>query len=237
MTLGFYSPTPIVLPHPPYPIATLIIIERAIQEAWRIIRDEPQGGFTMAVADEDTITRELRSCLVDRVLVGGVIDGFSYKHFRVIREGKFESFDGQHLDKMPDLYIDVVRDTAPSLPSVDGLFVECKPVDRKHPAGVDYCGAGIIRFVIGQYAWAMPQALMIGYASAGYTLPNKLRTALGKRKTELKPKGKLKRCSECSAKGYAQHPHISVHRRGFIYPSTGTEAPDITLRHLWLYRN
>ncbi len=236
MGIGFYARGPVSLPHIPHPEGTLRLIEKAIAEAWQIIRDHPEGEFKIDTADEDQITRELRTCLVNKVLDGGIVDGFTSKEFRVIREAKFESFDGTHLDKMPDLHIEIVRDNPASLPSNDGLFVECKPVDRDHPAGGDYCDKGIIRFVIGDYAWAMPQGMMIGYARTGYTLPKKLKEALDARKTTLKPKGTAKACPECSAAGYLQQPHITVHRRGFTYPSTGTKAPEITLRHLWFNR-
>jgi hypothetical protein len=236
MQIGFYNRAPLSLPHPPYPKATLRLIERAITEAWRVIRDHPEGDFKIGTADEDRITRELRTCLVNEVLDGGTVPGFTSDQFRVTREGKFESFDGAHLDKMPDLHIDIVRNSPVSLPSADGLFVECKPVDHGHPAGSTYCDKGIIRFVIGEYAWAMPQGIMIGYASPGYTLPKKLKDAFAERKTTLKCTGRLRACPESAATGYAQHPYITVHQRGFTYLGTNTKAPNITIRHLWFNR-
>lgn len=237
MQLGFYARGRVSLPHPPYPKATLRLIERALAEAWRIIRDQPEGDFKIDTAHENRITRELRVCLMNAVLDGGIVLGFTSDLFRVTRDGKFESFDGTHLDQMPDLHIDIVRDNPASLPSADGLFVECKPVDRKHPAGGDYCDEGIIRFVNGMYAWALPEAFMIGYASLGYTLPTKLEEALAQRRSELKFTGNVAECQESSASGYTQHPHTTVHRRDFIYPSTNTTAKSITLRHLWFNRN
>ena len=186
MAIGFYTRGPVSLPHPPYPKTTLRVIESAIAEAWRIIRDHPKGDFRIDQADEDRITRELRTGLMDHVLNGGSVPGFTSQHFFVTREAMFESFDGTHLDKMPDLHIHVVRDEPASLPSADGLFVECKPIDREHPAGKAYCDQGIIRFVKGEYAWALPQALMVGYAASGYTMPEKLRKSLNARKMELK---------------------------------------------------
>jgi hypothetical protein len=237
MLIGFYSRGPVSLPHPPYPKATLRLIEKAIGEAWRIIRERPEGGFNIATADEDTITRELRTCLMNNVLDGGKVHGFTSEQFCVMREAKFESFDGTYLDKMPDLHISIRRGMPVSLPSADGLFAECKPVDRDHFAGREYCDKGIIRFVKGEYAWAMPQGLMIGYASSGYTVPDKLEEAIAKRKAELKTTGHLRACPYCSAEGYSQHPHVTVHKRGFTYPCTKKKAPEITIRHLWFNRS
>ena len=237
MSLGFYTRGPVSLPHPPYPKATLRLIEAAIAEAWRIIREHPEGDFDMAIADEPRITREIRTCLIHQVLDGPTVSGFTSNIFTILPGGVFESFDGTHLEKRPDLYFYIERDsTTYVLRSVDGLFVECKPVDSGHPAGGDYCDKGIIRFVNGDYAWALSQALMIGYASEGYTLPTKLNDALATRKADLKTKEDANQCSESSASGYCQQLHITVHERNFIYPSIKQKAPPITLRHLWLNR-
>lgn len=173
---------------------------------------------------------------MNNVLPSGVVAGFTLANFRVMREGKFESFDGAHLDKMPDLHIDIVRDSPVGFPSADGLFVECKPVGVAHPAGSTYCDAGIIRFVNGQYAWAMSQGMMLGYASAGYVIPQKLSEALNTRKKAMKTLGGVKACANCVAAGYTQQTHATVHRRGFVYTDGGKKAPAISLRHLWLQR-
>src|SRR5580704_11550450 len=117
MRIGFYARGPVSLPHTPYPKATLRVIESAIVEAWRVIRDHPQGDFQINQADEDRITLELRNCLMNMVLDSGKVAGFTSEHFHVTREAKFESFDGNHLHKMPDLYIYVVRDSPASLRS------------------------------------------------------------------------------------------------------------------------
>ena len=234
MRIGFYTQGPVSLPHLAYPKATLRVIESAITEAWRIIRDRPEGDFKIDEAVEDRITRELRTCLMNTVLDGGEVAGFTSDHFRVTREGKFKSFDGTHLDKMPDLHIDVVRDSPASIPSADGLFVECKPIDRDHPAGSVYCDKGIIRFVNGDYSWASLQGLMVGYASPSYTMPRKLTESLEGRTKALGLIGNVTACTDSQASGYGQHPHITVHNRTFIYPLTKTKAPSVTLRHVWL---
>ena len=237
MPIGFYARKAASLPNPPYPMATLRVIERGIAEAWRIIRDHPEGDFQLASANEDRITLELRNCLMNNVLHSAAVPGFSHTLFRITREAKFESFDGSHLDKMPDLHIDVIRDAVAELPSADGLFVECKPVGAQHPAGGEYCDKGISRFVSGQYAWGMTQGMMVGYASLGYEMPRKLQGALRTRRKALRYKGELRACPDGSPAGYLQHVHTSVHRRSFTYLVGGCKAPEIELRHVWLNRN
>ncbi len=71
MRIGFYTRNPVKLPHLAYPKATLYVVESAILEAWRIIRDFPEGDFKIDDADEDRITRELSNCLMNMVLNGG----------------------------------------------------------------------------------------------------------------------------------------------------------------------
>jgi hypothetical protein len=110
-------------------------------------------------------------------------------------------------------------------------------VDDAHNLVTHYCDKGIIRFVRGEYAWAMPNALMIGYAGDGYSMPAKLEDALRERRAKLKSKGVVTACPDTAAGAYTHHPHITTHRRGFTYPSTGTKAPQIVLRHLWFDRN
>ncbi len=126
---------------------------------------------------------------------------------------------------MPDLHIDIVRNSPASIPSVDGLFVECKPVDRDHPAGGTYCDKGIMRFVRGEYAWASTQGLMVGYASPNYTMPEKLTEAFKTRSKDMGLIGKVSACKDCRPIGYGQHAHITMHARCFVYPLTKGKHP------------
>jgi len=236
MSIGLYALGPVSFPHRPYPNSTLRVVENALAEAWRIIRDHPENGFDINSATEDRITLELRNCLLNNVLAGGSVPGFTTELFDVTREGKFESYDGKHLDKMPDLHIKIRREKPVTILSADGLFVECKPIGVEHPAGGAYCDNGIIRFVNGDYAWAMPQGLMVGYAAAGYKMPEKLESALKTRRKALGVKGRIRALRGCDAHGYSQKRFSTIHRRTFVYPSTGKKATEITLRHAWFDR-
>jgi hypothetical protein len=234
MRIGFYTKGPVSLPHPAFPKATLLLIERAVVAAWQVILNHPEGDFDISNAHEDRITRELRTCLMNRILDSAEVPGFTSEQFGVTREAKFESYDGTHLDDMPDIHVFIKRESPVSVASNDGLFVECKPVDQDHPAGSAYCDKGLLRFVDGYYAWALSQALMIGYADPKYTIPKKLKKAFDIRKTTIKATGSPKACSDSTSSEYVQHPHVTVHKRGFIYPLTNTAAPSITVRHVWL---
>src|SRR5207245_2283146 len=155
------------------PPRMLRAIEGGIIEAWRLIKSSPPKGFNLARAKEDDVTTALYETMTNRVLYPSLLPNFTYDIFRVSREPKVKSFDGRNLEKMPDLFFHLVDDRRVSFPDQDGVFAECKPIDRKHAVGGHYCDKGLARFVAGEYAWAMREALMIGYAVAGYALPGK----------------------------------------------------------------
>jgi hypothetical protein len=236
MAIGFYTRGTVNLPHPEYPIATLCIIEDAIHEAWRVLREQPGGDFDIKSADEDRVTRDLVACLTNTILDGGQVAGFTSAIFCISRESKCESYDGRHLDKMPDICIRVGRRGPVGMPSADGLFVECKPVDQRHPVGGSYCDKGVIRFVNGDYAWASSQAMMVGYAAPKYTLPEKLSPPLKQRAQPLGFRGEVTPCRNCKSYPYGQTAHITVHHRGFVLPQTQTKATPIAIRHIWVNR-
>lgn len=123
-----------------------------------------------------------------------------------------------------------------SVPSNDGLFAECKPVGPGHAVGSTYCDKGLIRFIVGDYVWAMAQALIVGYADPTYVLPAELTEALGRqsRPSTMPATDGPRRCSRSTADLTSQRVHITRHRQNFVYPLTREPAPEITVRHLWL---
>ena len=236
MAHGLYEA--IALPHPPISPRVFLVVERALRAAWRILRDRCVSGFDLLTAVENRITRELQEVLCDQVFNKGLVAGFDRELFaKPTRDSKVVSYDGRHPDKMPDLLLDLVNRPPVAKPSQDWLFIECKPLDREHPAGSCYCDKGLIRFVNGDYAWAMQEAMMIGYASEGYTIRPKLDDALRDRRDEI-PTGSLpKPCHGSEATLFGERVHVSKHGRTFPYVETGVQAPDITIRHLWLRRD
>ncbi|MGC3988345.1 MAG: hypothetical protein QM796_01425 [Chthoniobacteraceae bacterium] len=123
------------------------------------------------------------------------------------------------------------------LSEFDGLFVEAKPIDSTHYAGSDYCAEGLIRFVRGDYAWAMQEAMMLAYTRDGRTIAGHLIPEMAKadRMTSL---GTLQLPTPCqastaAANAEAEAIHISQHRRSFPWPHAKGPATDITVYHLW----
>ena len=227
-----------VPPHPAIEPRVLRLIERAIIKAWELVRTVPPPNFDLTNATEDQVTTVLHNTLVNRILSARIVRGFTPDLFRVSREPKVWSYDERSLDKMPDLFFYLISDRAVAFPDQDGLFAECKPVDGGHAVGGHYCDRGLCRFVQGEYAWAMREGLMIGYAVNGYHLEHELSTSLARsdRRTRMPLLAGPTGVSRTMASLYAQRPHVTMHSRPFSY-TNGDGAPDIAMFHLWLARN
>jgi len=236
MGYGLYAD--VELPHPPIPLVIFRIVEEACCAAWERLRTIPRVGFDLLYADEDVVTEKLYEVLFDEVFDKKIVDGFDRELFSVgTRESKLRNYDSKKLDKMPDLLVDMVDRPTNVKHTQDRLFVECKPVDADHPAGSCYCDKGIIRFVCGDYAWAMTSALMIGYVRNGYSITPKLTKALQERQKQIPTITFPCPCQLSKAGKNNEVVHVSEHSRIFPYPGTGQQAPPITLRHLWLRRD
>lgn len=239
MAVGFYAErgTAPKLPHPAISLAVFLVVENGIRAAWELMRTSPRAGFDLLSEVEDVVTHELYERLYDDVFNQNVVEGFDRELLTVVtRESKIRNYDGDHLDKMPDLLFGLVDRPNVLRATQDWLFVECKPVDLAHPAGVHYCGKGIIRFVRGEYAWAMTSALMIGYARTGYTIFPKLTDAL-KASSIVHTLDYPYQCHSSKSGPSSEVVHISRHARTFSYVETKRPAKAIMIRHLWLRRD
>jgi hypothetical protein len=127
------------------------------------------------------------------------------------------------------------REHLSARPSQDGIFAECKPVDDNHSVGEHYCDRGIGRFIKGDYAWAMQDAVMIAYVRGGRTISKDLVPALAV---------KLRRADL----GYPSSPTVvnpsctfratealqsTLHRRSFPWPGGRGTACQIRVFHSW----
>jgi len=178
---GFFTAIPdYELPHPQIPLRVILTTHRALVKAFELLRANPPTGFGLAQANEDEITRQLHWILENRLLGSREVAGFDRRRIRnVIRAPEVTNYDGTHPAKKPDLVIFLLeRESLPILPSHDGLFAECKPVDDDHPIGKHYCDGGIKRFVNGDYAWAMQEGMLVAYVRGRRTVGTDLAPAL-----------------------------------------------------------
>jgi hypothetical protein len=240
MALGFYKEkgTAIGLPHSPISLSVFLVVESGICAAWELMRNNPRIGFNLLNATEDVVTHELYERLYDEVFHKGLVEGFDRELLAdITRESKVRNYDKTKLDKMPDLLFRLVDRPRVEYPSQDWLFIECKPVDSDHAVGAHYCDKGIVRFIKGEYAWTMSNALMIGYSRSSYTILPKLTDALKARPKEIPTLDYPRPCSRSKTDLVSEVVHISRHERTFEYVETEKAAPAITIRHLWLKRD
>ena len=221
------------LPHPPIDDAVLLITHNAICRAFVLLRG---SDFSLGTAHEDDITRQLHLILENRLRQKGEIPGFDERLFRKVwRAPEFTNFDGSHLAKKPDLVFELVRDETLVLSTHDALFVECKLVGKSHPVTTAYCNEGVSRFIVGDYAWAMQEGMMLAYVRHGYTLLGNLRpTFLSDPYHErLGQPSPLEVVSGGNAHPLAEELQVTTHNRDFEWPHGKGHAQGIRIFHSW----
>lgn len=241
-TVGFFTlgvpPERYHLPHPCLGFPVILLIRRVLLRAFELLREQ---SYNLAAASEDQVTAALRSTIENNLRQSGEVSGFNKRRFEtVIRQGQWANYDGTRLTKTPDLFFKLRDDESeprPVLSEFEGLFVEAKPVDDTHAAGNRYCDDGLIRFVRGDYAWAMQDAMMLAYVRNGRTIAGHLIPAMSEtvRMTSLAtvqlPEGHLSAAAAASSD--AETVHTSRHRRAFPWPDGKGIATEITVYHLW----
>lgn len=236
-TLGVASER-FLLPHPRLAFRVILLVRRVLLRAFELLREE---SFDLAAASEDQVTAALQNVIENNLRVNGGVAGFSKHTYEpVVRQGQWANYNFTILTKTPDLCFRLRHDEGPPRPVIpvfDALFIECKPVDSTHPAGSKYCDDGLIRFVRGDYAWAMQEGMMLGYAREGRTIADHLIPSMSEPprlvslKTETGPVPTTSRAS--AAVSCAERIHFSLHRRGFPWPCGKGPASDITIFHVW----
>lgn len=226
------------LPHPRLGLPVILLIRRVLLRALELLRAQ---NFQLAAASEDEVTAALRSVITNNLRESGSVAGFSKRTYEpVVRQGQWANYNGAILTKTPDLCFQLRHDESgprPVIREFDALFIECKPVDATHSVGGKYCDDGLIRFVRGDYAWAMQEGMMLAYARDGRTIAKHLIPAMSEfarmdsLKTVQLPEPSNSPFAAASAATEAVH--VSRHRRGFQWPHSKGEATDITIYHIW----
>ncbi len=240
-TAGFFTlgvpPERYHLPHPRLGLPVILLIRRVLLRAFELLREQ---NYNLAVATEDQVTAALRSTIESNLRQSGEVPGFNKRRFEtVIRQGQWANYDGTRITKTPDLFFKLRDDESeprPVLSEFDGLFIEAKPVDRYHPVGSKYCDDGLIRFVRGDYAWAMQEAAMLAYARDGRAIASHLSPVMAEQ-VRMKSLSTTKLPAQCGPTAelleHAEPIHASEHHRAFCWPHGKGIATPITIYHLW----
>lgn len=235
MTRSWMRPAPALAPVSIAP-SLLTVVQNTLAMAWReLVQDDQRGQFSICGATEDEITERLYMILGEIHVAGdAAVLGMS-KFETPVREGNVRNFDGKHLDKQPDLTFRPLRGYIPTHNSVPAaIFIECKPIDSRHPLPSTYCRSGLLRFVNGDYAWAVDRAMMVGYVRNNCCLLGGLATCLsnGQLALELALRGTV---GVLSPTAFGDSVCQTQHDRGFTLPGGLLPAGMITVHHLWLY--
>lgn len=226
------------VPHEALGERWLLVIHVAVTAAFSFIR---QRGFDLRSAGENEITNRLEHVLMNDVLNRDIVGGFDRLFFGPVTRGsEVENYNGIKISKKPDLIFHLQRENVLWDRCQDGVFGECKPVDRKHSLAANYCAVGtarvgIERFVIGDYAWAMQEALMIGYVREGFHIFPHLAAELAaprKHKALGLPTEPVVVPSDCDHVG-REPLHLTIHLRSFVWKQTGEPASPIAIYHSW----
>jgi|ERR1035437_3768041 hypothetical protein len=224
-----------VVPHAQLGERWLFITHAAITAAFFLIR---KRGFDLLNAGENAITNELEDVLMNDLLNRGIVDGFDRIFFgSVTRGSEVENYNGEKISKKPDLIFHLQRENVFWDRRQDGIFTECKPVDHKHSLSANYCAVGtdrvgVERFVIGDYAWAMHEAMLIGYVRDGFRIYPHLAQSLGDPHRHISL-GQPTAPEPISGFEGAESLHKTRHFRRFKWKETGQIATPIILYHSW----
>lgn len=221
------------LPHPCIELPVILIIQTVLLKAFQILR---ANDFPLATTKEDEVTTALANVIENRLRMKGGVAGFDRSTFdKVIRHAATTTSDGTRIKKEPDLQFGLKADDGARVVSSQfALFVEAKPVDRTHPAGSDYCDEGLQRFIDGEYAWAMQDAMMLGYARHGRTLEGHLIPAM---KTESRPQRlatvQYPNVVVSPITEHAEQLRVSIHQRKIPLLDNQTLVGRIRVYHSW----
>ena len=221
-------------PHPDLEIGVKLIVEEALRVAWsHLIQNRSRYGIDLDKCHEKFISEKLQEIL-EYIIKAECIPGFTCEFFHPFtREEHLRNFNGSSIDKQPDLIFRLIDEKRSAYVdrTYDGIFVECKPIDNDHTTGQTYCAKGIIRFVNGDYAWAMPCSMMIGYVRNSCNIPQHLTSTLKKPEYSYLHTGKFP--EKCSESKNNPPVYITEHERNWKYIGGG-EPGNIVIRHLWL---
>jgi hypothetical protein len=225
------------LPHRPLGVPVILLVRRVIWRALIILRE---SEFNLSEATEDEVTAALRAVIENDLRQTGAVRGFNRRNYDpVLRQSQVANFDGTKLTKTPDLCFKLriaEKATYSGTSEYDALLVEFKHVDATHAFGSRYCDDGLVRFVVGDYAWAMQEGMMVAYARNQRTITEHLIPAMNESDrlsslaTEQLPQVLTAHKGESAG---ADRIHVSIHRRNFPWPDGKGQATNITLYHLW----
>ncbi len=218
------------MPYPRFEPGFLAIVNHALIWAWTTLR-QCSSDEHLRVASEVEITEAMQTILNQAMNdAAAPVAGFTAAYFETMeRGGEITNFDGTKLEKRPDLRFRLRGRHNVSDRLQYAFFVECKIVDSTHSVP-RYCDDGLTRFIRGDYAWAMPHAMMLAYVRSGRRSVQALKEFLEADRSHYG----VTSVSAPEIAGALESVE-SVHNRTWRYPVSSTDPGPIELHHLWLF--
>jgi len=225
------------LPFSPLSPQQIRAILKAFRLAWSefLAEPEPHGIENVLGAKEVPISEALLRvlCTIHNAKKPP-IPAFSSDFQTPISDGSLRNFDGSRLVTKVDFCFRPKVNPYPGR-NIDqyGLFVEAKPILNGTLS--NYMRKGLVKFLRGDYAWAMTQGMMVAYVRpTNQQLPNAL-IAYFKRLGNAKTFGIRNTPRAYPTDTHNPRPCLTVHERTWSYPSPKANVPgDIEIIHLWL---
>ena len=216
-------------------LPVILVVHQVLAAAFAILRKERSD---LAGASEDEVTMWLRNVIENRLRQNGSVPGFNKRTFeKVTRQQESENYNGTKIRKTPDLVFTPCSggNAGRILSTHFGLFIECKPIGSDHSVPGAYCKKGVERFVVGDYAWAMTEGMMVGYARSGRTIAKHLHPVFDLKPSNLAISAALKQVSGKAAGAGAGYEalHFSGHSRAFPWPHGKGPACPLKVYHSW----
>ncbi|QNK65803.1 hypothetical protein [Variovorax sp. PAMC26660] len=221
---------------PPFGDLQVKAVERALRMAWdELVKNPLVYKIDLAAANEVAISEGLVR-VVDMIRDAGAIPAFT-KHFETPHtDGSLRNFNGTKLSKRPDMSFKLKVNPVPGIHGMHHrLFVEAKILETGKQGMSDYCKDGLSRYIVGDYAWAMPHAMMLAYVrSPAYVLPKSLNMHLSKPTNKLSYEVLTLQAAMCEYTSSSPRAYETTHGRAGWTFSDGTAPTSIKLIHLWL---
>ncbi len=153
-------------PYPGFDRLEIAAVDQALRIAWReLLAVQGERRINLTSAGELEISEHLAQVLdtlsgaKPAALPKAYIENFAVAH----RETALTNYSARSISKQPDLTIQPRVQPRPGINArLRCLFVEAKIYDPTRTTA-NYVRSGLIRFINGDYAWAMPEGFMLAY--------------------------------------------------------------------------
>lgn len=162
---------------------------------------------------------------------------FSDEFETPVSDGSLRNFDGSKLITRVDFCFRLKVNPYPGRSKLyNGIFVEAKLITSGSFSL--YASTGLIKFLNGDYAWAMSQGMMVAYVLPTDQVLQDALDAYFKRFGNARKYGVKAPPQQWPIDLHLPRPCTTIHERDWRYPAPHGNAPgDIEIIHLWLPLN